>query len=150
MDSTISMFWDKVLPMIEAHLDSYTERLEKGWNCVEDNRKVTPSIALLDKGIIITPQGFVTRSLTDLPSVDLKKDRMVLYVDFSLLLDYTEDFRVGDCDLAFTQYETIESPAVARAEGLEGLLTKLKALSTREFIDLTLGDLYTAPLFDEE
>jgi hypothetical protein len=75
---------------------------------------------------------------------------MVLYVDFSLLLDYTEDFRVGDCDLAFTQYETIESPAVARAEGLEGLLTKLKALSTREFIDLTLGDLYTAPLFDEE
>ena len=147
MDSTISMFWDKVIPMIEAHIDTYTARLEKGWNCVEDNRKVTPSIALLDKGIIITPQGFVTRSLTDLPSVDLKQDRMVLYVDFTLLLDYTEDFMQGDCDLAFTQYETIESPAVARAEGLDGLLRKVKELSTHQFIELTLGETYTV-IFD--
>jgi hypothetical protein len=128
MNSTII---DKVHSSFYTVLNAYYDAYENyyGGDTPKDNRSEL-RLVVDGKGVSITEHGYLIDNLeAPLPRIDLTTDKLRLELQTTLILDYTEQYDLGDTDYALSSRFYVYRP-IASGVGLDSLINDLQTATT--------------------
>jgi hypothetical protein len=124
-----SIIVNKLLPITKNCLEGWFDRIERS-GCVIYDSILELRLVVEDKGVSITEHGYLIDNLeAPLPRIDLTTDKLRLELQTTLILDYTEQYDLGDTDYALSTRFYVYRP-IASGVGLDSLINDLQTATT--------------------